>query len=210
MPIQINLLSEALAEEDSRRRDPVKRMIYLGAFLVALSLVWFSSIVLEHMVENGNLTQVQADIQAHTNDYNVVVSNLKKITDKQQRLEALQKLSSARFLQGNLMNAMQQLYVTNVSLAHLRVNQSYGHKDSQPGQTIAHTILTLDAKDFSSNSGDQVNHYKDALSGLNFFKTNLNSNNAVQLSNLSSTQTDTDGKPFVLLTLECHFTDQTQ
>ena len=43
MPIRINLLSEALAEEDLRRRDPVKRAIFIGVFLVALSLVWFSS-----------------------------------------------------------------------------------------------------------------------------------------------------------------------
>ena len=36
MPIRINLLAEAIADEDLRRRDPVKRAIYGGAFVVAL------------------------------------------------------------------------------------------------------------------------------------------------------------------------------
>ena len=36
MPIRINLLAESLAEEDLRRRDPVKRAIIIGALLVAV------------------------------------------------------------------------------------------------------------------------------------------------------------------------------
>lgn len=56
MPIRINLLNEALAEEDMRRRDPVKRAIFIGVFLVAVSLVWFSSAWLEF-----KLTQQKKD-----------------------------------------------------------------------------------------------------------------------------------------------------
>jgi len=216
MPIQINLLAEALAEEDLRRRDPVKRAIFGGALLVALTLVWFSSILLEHMIANSNLTKVQADIQAHTNDYNAVMVNLKKITDTQQHLDALQKLSSARLLQGNLMNALQQLYVPNVRLIRLAVEQSYSRKDAPVGQPasaapiVEHTKLTLDAEDSSPNPGDQVNRYKDALGQLDFFKSSMDTNNGVKLSNLSPPQSDSDNKPFVLFTLEYHFSDQTR
>ena len=66
MPIRINLLAESLAEEDSRRRDPVKRAIYIGALLVVLSLVWYSSIWLNHMLANNELNRVKADVQICT------------------------------------------------------------------------------------------------------------------------------------------------
>src|ERR1039457_6682649 len=172
MPIRINLLSEALAEDDLRRRDPVKRAILGGAFLVALSLVWFSSIWLESMLDRQKLNQIQADIQMHTNDYALVQSNLKKIADVQKRMDALDQLTAARFLQGNLMNALQQTYVPNVQLNRLRVDQSYSASAAVPARTNSfgvlmgrlpavteHVMLTMDAKDFSPNPGDQVNHF---------------------------------------------------
>jgi hypothetical protein len=207
MSIHINLLTEAQAQEDSRKRDPVKRAIFAAALLVALALVWFSSISLEHMVANSNLARVQSEIQAHTNDYNVVVANLKQITATQNQLKALDELSSARFLQGDLMNALQQLYVSNVCLMRMQIQQSYTVKDSS---SIEHTLLTLDAKDSSPNPGDQVNHYKDALGKIDFFKSNLDANGGVKLLNLEPPQTASDSKPFVLFTIECRFPDQTR
>src|ERR1700749_825970 len=125
MPIKVNLLAEALAVEDLRRRDPVKRAIFVGALLIALSLVWFSSIFVEHVVENQQLSSVQGQIQLRTNDFSSVQIKLKKIAETQKKLDALQKLSDSRFLQGTLMNAFQQLYVPNVELTRLRVTQSY-------------------------------------------------------------------------------------
>jgi len=114
MPIRINLLAEALEEEDLRRRDPVKRAIYVGSLLVVLSLVWWSSTLLEYMLERSGLSQIQAEIDSRTNEYSVVKINLKKTDDVQSRLDALQKLSAARFLQGSFLNALQQVYVPNV------------------------------------------------------------------------------------------------
>ncbi len=219
MPIQINLLNEAQAQEELRRRDPVKRAIFGGALLVAVSLVWFSSSLLTHVVASSRLAQVQANIQSHTNDYNSVVVNLRKVADAKVRLTALTKLSASRFLQGSLLNSMQQLYVPNVRLIRLQMNQTYSRV--QPAATeegaapakvpvTEHRVLTLDAKDSSANPGDQVNRYKDSLSQLDFIKANVTTNNAVKLSNLSAPQPGSDGKPFVLFTVECRFSDQTR
>lgn len=210
MSIQINLLSEALAEEDLRRRDPVKRSIYLGAFLVALSLVWFSSTWLGHIVDSSKLSQIQAEIQDHTNDYGAVVVNLKKITDTQKKLTELQKLSADRFLQGNLLNALQQLYVPNVNLTRLNLNQSYAALDTKPPGVREHIVLTLDAKDASSNPGDGVNQFKDSLSAQAYFKSSLTTNNAISLLNLSPPESSAGSKPFVVFSLECHFPDTTR
>jgi hypothetical protein len=73
MPIRINLLAESLAEEDLRRRDPVKRSIIAGGLLVAISLVWFSSSWLESLIASATLNQIDAEIQAHSNDYSQVL-----------------------------------------------------------------------------------------------------------------------------------------
>jgi hypothetical protein len=215
-------LSDALAEEDLRRRDPVKRAIFIGALLVALSLVWFSSTWLEYMIEKNGLSQIETEIQSHTNDYALVQNNLKKISEAQRRLDSLDQLSAARFLQGNFMNALQQTYVPNVQLSRLRLDQSYTATAGTPAKTNSsgvlpgrpptvteHISLTLDAKDFSPNPGDQVNHFKDALLRQDFFKPRIDPANGIRLASLSAAQTGADGKPFVLFTLECRFLDQT-
>ena len=223
MPIRINLLAEALAEEDLRRRDPVKRAIFLGAFLVALSLVLFSSIWLTYVLAKQKLNTVEAEIQAHTNDYALVQTNLKKIADVKTRMDALDQLSAARFLQGNLMNALQLTYVPNVQLTRLRIDQSYTATPAIPAKTTSfgvipgrppaiteHILMTLDARDFSPNPGDQVNHFKDALLKQDFFKPNIDPISGIRLAGPPSTlQTPGDSKPFVLFTLECRFLDKT-
>lgn len=220
MPIRINLLAEAIAEEDLRRRDPVKRAIYGGAFVVALSLVWFSSIWLTYMLEKEKLDHVEAQIQLHTNDYAQVQSNIKKMTEIKTRIDALDQLAAARFLQGNMMNALQQTYVPNVQLTHIRIDQnysaspgvasitnSYGVVAGRPPAVTEHVTLTMDAKDFSANPGDQVNHFKDALSKQPYFTQDLDATNGIRLSSLSALQSPGDSKPFVMFTLECRFRD---
>jgi hypothetical protein len=222
MPIRINLLAEALAEEDLRRRDPVKRAIFGGAFLVALSLVWFSSTWLEYMVEKESLNRIEGQIQVHTNDYAQVQSNLKRYNEVQQRLDDLEALAAARFLQGNLMNGLQQAYVPNVQITRLRVDQTYSASAAVPPRTnnygvvpgrppsvTQHIMLTMDAKDNSPNPGDQMNRFKDAIAKQDYFSRFLDATNGVRLSNLSPIQTPLDGKPFVMFTLECRFEDKT-
>jgi len=209
MPIRINLLAEALAEEDLRRRDPVKRAIFIGGFLVALSLVWFSSTWLETLIEKNGLSQIEQEIQSKTNDFNQVQTHLKKIADTQKRLAALQLLSNTRFLQGNLLNALQQIYLPNVQLTRMRLDQSYSQKEGRGGATERITLV-LDAKDYSPNPGDQVNHFKSALAGQSLFKSYLDPTNGVKLTNLSPPQSSFGSKPFVLLTLECRFSDKTR
>ena len=55
MPIRINLLAEAQALEDLRRRDPVKRASWAGLLLVLLVLVWISSLQLKAMIARGGI-----------------------------------------------------------------------------------------------------------------------------------------------------------
>lgn len=213
MPIRVNLLAEALAAEDMRRRDPVKRTLFGGAFVIVLVLVWSSSLLLKTMLAKKDVEQVQAEIDTRTNAYSLVTGNLNKIAVARRNLAALEQLSNARFLQGNLLNTLQQVYVPSVQLTRVNVEQSYvvkpATKKSAAENTEQITIL-LDAKDDSSNPGDQVNKFKDAISTQPFFQTLLAKSDAVRLSNLTAPQSGPDGKPFVLFTIECRLKDQTR
>lgn len=197
MAIKINLLAEARAAEELRRRDPVKRCALGGAFLVVLSLVWFSAKLTQCKVAEGNLARVQTEIDLHTNEYNSVMVNLNKNSDAQKKLEALQQLSNCRFLQGDLLNALQQTaIVPGVQLTHLRVDQ-----------TVAEKIdLSIDARDSSDNPSEQVGKFKEAMLQQPYFKTMLETN-GIQLKSLSAPQTGPDGKPYVLFTLDCQYSD---
>ena len=223
MPIRINLLNETLVEEDMRRRDPVKRAAFIGFFLVAVSLVWFSSDWLEYKLTQQKKEQVDIEIDSHTNEYSQVQISMKKITEGQHRLDALLQLNTNRLLQGNLLNALQQVYVPHVQLLRIRLDQSFAYKEGSPDKTNSygivagrpatstqHTTLILDAKDNSPNPGDQVNRYKEALVRQDFFKASLEPTNAVKLTTLSSPQSGLDGKPYVQFTLECRFSDKTR
>ena len=214
MPIRINLLAEAKAAEELRRHDPVKRVIYCGAFLVVLVLVWSSSLQLEGMLGKKAVTDRQSAIETRTNEYNHVLMEQQKIAEVKQKLEKLKKFTNSRFLQGNLLNALQQVHVDNLRLTRVRVDQNYNYKNgatpATPGTVTEKIAVSLDARDSSATPGDQVNKMKDAVVNQPYFKAMLNKTNGVQLISLSSAQLSSDGKPYVLFTLQCDFPEVTR
>jgi hypothetical protein len=224
MPIHINLLAEAQAAEELRRRDPVKRATFLGASLVVLMLVWSGMIQLNSVLANQRLTGVQGAITDHNKEYTNVLANLNKIAVARNKLEALKKLQAARFLQGNLLNALQEVTVDGVQLTRVREEQTYFLTDGsvattnsdgraipgRAGTSRERIALTLDARDYSANPGDQVNKFKQAIANQSYFKSVLDKTNNVQMTSISPLQTGPDGKDFVLFTVECNFPEQTR
>ena len=59
MPIHINLLAEAQAAEELRRRDPVKRALFIGVSLVVVSLVWSGIVEINAFLAQERLAGVQ-------------------------------------------------------------------------------------------------------------------------------------------------------
>jgi predicted nucleic acid-binding protein len=219
MPIRINLLAEAKVAEELRRHDPVKRVIYCGAFLVAVALGWSSSLLLESMLAKKAVTDRRTAIELRTNEFQHVIISQQKIAEVKQKLDALKKFTNSRFLQGNLLNALQQVYVENLRLIRLTENQNYSSTAGTPAKTNDDGVVTpacpssvkekivvsLDMRDSSANPGDQVNKIKDVVANQPYFKAALNTTNGVQLINMSAQQLGPDGKPYVQLTLECNF-----
>ena len=175
------------------------------------------------MMAKQKLNQMEAEIQAHTNDYAQVQANLKKIADIQQPDGRPAPIERGPFLQGNLLNALQQTYVPNVQLSRLRVDKLYYQRrrrrprptlpaasPGRPASTTEHVVLTLDAKDFSPNPGDQVQPFqgRPAQAGLLQAESDPDQRHQACRS-CPRCRPRLDGKPYVMFTLECRFPDKT-
>jgi hypothetical protein len=223
MPIRINLLAEAQALEELRRRDPVKRAIWMAAFLVIAVLGWSSSLQLKAIISHGEMNRVEAQVNAHTNEYSTVLENQRKLTDINRRLQALRVLATNRFLNGTLLNALQSTTVDDVQLMRCKVEQLYTLNEEvkaktnasgrmvpgKPASIVERIAVTLDARDNGANTGDQVNKYKQAIADFAYFRTAMGSNE-VRLASLSPPQPGTEARPFVLFSLECRYPEKTR
>jgi hypothetical protein len=210
MPIRINLLAEAQAAEDLRRRDPVKRVVVIAVLAVAGMLVWWSTLQVKVMVANRQWSAAQNQIDTETNAYQIALANNAQIAATKMKLSQLKQLTNARMLQGNLLNALQKVTVDNVQLTQIKVDQAF-FPNQRAGKTQSiteRTVVTLDARDSSSNPGDQVGKFKTALAAQAYFKQMLDPTNGITLIDESPPQQDISGKTFVTFTLQCHFPDK--
>jgi hypothetical protein len=217
MAIQINLLAEAHAREERRRRDPVKRFILGGAVVVVLILVWSSSLTVKTMIAKGELNTLEGNLNSRTNEYRQILENQRRLGETREKLEALRRLAANRFLMGNLLDALQKTTLENVQLVRLKLDQTYvlteeskTAKPPKPASATEKILLTLNAKDSSPVPGDAVNKFQQALSGAPYFREELTSATAFRLINVSPPQTDPEGKSFALFTLEAHFPEKTR
>lgn len=223
MPIRINLLAEAHALEELRRRDPVKRAIWVGAAVVGVMLAWCISLGGKAMIAKRELHKIEAQLVTRTNSYQSVLANQRKLTEVNRRLGALQQLATNRLLYGTLLNALQQTTIDDVQLVRFRADQSYSFTEEvkprtndeervipgKPATATEKIVLSFDARDSSANPGDQVNKYKQAVTGSPYFKNVLSNTNDVRLASLSPLQSS-DNKGFVLFSLECRFPQKTR
>jgi len=224
MPIRLNLLAEAQAAEDMRRRDPVKRAVWAGVVIISSMLIWSSSVQFKAMLAGNELSRIETQMTAHTNQYQQVLAHQQKAAEFRQKVAALRKLSAERLLNGTLLNALQQTTVHDVQLVRLRVDQTYNTTEALPqrtndnrvlpGKPAAATeriVLTLEGDDSSPNPGDQINKLKEAIASNCYFKDVLAKTNSVNLKSLSPPQISPEsGKPCVLFSLECRYPERTR
>lgn len=223
MAIRLNLLAEVQAAEEVRRRDPVKRVIWVAALLVCLMLVWWSYLQLRGTLLRSEMNQIELRMATHTNEFQTLLDNQKKVLDVSRKLAALQQLATNRFLDGNLLNALQQSTVDGIRLLHMKVDQTYvtleevktktndsnhitiGH----PASVVERVTLTLDGKDSSPNPGDLViTRFREAIATNSYFQEALGRTNEVRLTKISPAQSVPGESAFVLFTVQCVYPEK--
>jgi hypothetical protein len=225
MPIRINLLAEAQAAEELRRRDPVKRAAWAGGCLIALVLMWSSFLQARIIADNSKLNGMEAKLGSKTNQYATIINNKRRLKDVEDKLAALNRLVTNRFLHGTVLDALQHSTVEGIQLTRMRTEQNFEitpevkpttvdgkHLPGKPGGSIERIKLILDAKDTSLNpGGDLINRYKENLANTPYFQDEHISTNDILLKNLSAPQRDNEsGKPFVQFNLECRYPERTR
>jgi Tfp pilus assembly protein PilN len=223
MSIRVNLLAEAKELEELRRKDPVKRVIWIGVSLVAGMLVWSSSLWVQSVVDKKQLATLQQQIKTHAEEYEDVLKNEKKLKEAKAKLAALDRLSTNRFLYGNLLDGLQHATVENVQLTHLKVAQIYRFTPAtkpktndnrvipgKPATSAESIIVSLRAKDSSSSPGDAVSKFKQAIGNSDYFKSFIVNANDVRLTDLGPPQRSAGEKPFLLFTVECRYPEKTR
>jgi hypothetical protein len=219
MPIRINLLAEAQAAEELRRKDPVKRGAVLAVLLVLLELCWSSTRQVKIMAAKGELNSLETKWQAIEKNYQKAVDDHRKELEAEEKLAALQQYTTNRLLWGTTLNAFQQtlMGVDQIQVVRLKTEQSYvlneeakkPSETSKPGaKAVAASTekvnLTIEALDFSPQPGGQVNKFKEAITTVPYFHQILQKTNGVLLTSLSAPQLGPAGRtPYVLFTLQC-------
>jgi hypothetical protein len=221
MPIRINLLAEAQAAEEMRRKDPVKRAIWIGAFVVFL--VRLSSFTLQFKImatraEVSSLKMCWKTIEKQVQDINEHRNATRQL---EQRISALDQFTTNRMLWASALNALQYTPVEGVELVRVRSEQTFLLNEGSRPRTNEHGIvvqgkpptvtekilLTIEAKDFSTGLSDLVPQYKQALASYPYFHAHLQKTNTVQLTSLSAPQTEV-GRTFRAFGMQLFFEEK--
>jgi hypothetical protein len=214
------------ALEEIRRRDPVKRAILVGICLVAVILVWITSLMVAKITAKSEISNLEQQIQSGSKDYRQVLDNQKSLVDGRQKLVALRQLSTNRFLIGDVLEALQKSSINNVQLTRVKIDQSYAAVEAtksstnadtgalvpgKPAMVTERTALILNARDTSPVPGDSIVRFQSTLSHNPFFHSLiLNRTNDFRLTTSLTPQADPEGKTFVAFTLEARLPDKTR
>lgn len=225
MPIRVNLLAEAQAQEDLRRRDPVKRALIVGAALVALMLVWSLSLWLKTMSYKSEVANLQKLVQTNSDKNKEVLKNQKQSGEIGQKLGSLQKLSRDRLLVGNLLDAMQRITVQDVQLVRLRYDDSLIYNEevkanveakraARPASVTDKITVSVDARDSSAKPGDLIPKFQQAIGDAPYFAAILDKSDPQRVhlkpGSYGVQQVGPDGRPFQPFTLDCFFPEKTR
>jgi hypothetical protein len=219
MPIKINLLAEAQAAEELRRKDPVKRAILAAILAVFATLAWSSAIQVKLLSRKGELNGVEAGWKRIEKDYQAAVENRRRALEAEEKLIALQQLTTNRFLWGTTLNALQQTLngIDDVQVMRIKTEQTYvisdDPKHTAPGvkspSATEKIVLTVDGLDASAQPGSKINKFKASIASEPFFQANLQKTNGVTLLSFSPPQMDAVARtPYVKFSLGFMFPEK--
>ena len=220
MAIRINLLAEAQAAEETRRKNPVKLAIWIGSFVVELVLIFILKLQLDIMFSKKSLNAAEQSWKENNDKYKAVTNNIAKTAEMDRKLAALDRLATNRFYWAPVLNALQQTMIRDIQVIRVTGEQKYSKEEAKttgtgankvtiPGAMVEKTSLYIDAKDFDPNA-QSYDKFKEAVSTYDFFGKLLGPRNAFILDGTLSAPTvdPTDpSKQFVVFKLAAHFVE---
>jgi hypothetical protein len=203
MPIRINLLAEAQAAEDQRRRDPVKRGIWIGGFLVCLVLLWCGKLQFDIWREGMTRTRMEGDWAIKEPKYKALVATVEKTDRLNALLNGLNRYTTNRFLWANLLNGIQHSMIDDIQVTRIRGEQAFDIANAEnstnntpngpvithkPSASTERIRLAIEARDFN-NQNQTWTKYKEALAKDAYFKRHLKQGEGFVLEGTQSAPT---------------------
>jgi hypothetical protein len=220
MAIRINLLAEAQAAEETRRKNPVKLAIWIGSFFVAVVLLYILKLQLDIMFSKKTYNSIEQSWKENNDKYKAVTNNIAKMAELDKKLAALDRLATNRFYWAPVLNALQQTMISDIQVIRVTGEQKYSKEEPRttgsgaskvtiPGAMVEKTSLYIDAKDYDPNA-QNYDKFKETLSNFGFFVNLLGPRNAFILDGTLSAPTvdPTDpSRQFVVFKLASHFVE---
>ena len=125
MPIRINLLAEQQAAEEARRKDPVKRAIWIGSALVFLTLVWTILLYMEVKAKRSGLANLTESFKQVDESARVVRNTQSEVGDVERRITSLERYSTNRVLWATALDAFQKVTMEQIKFRSLETRQRY-------------------------------------------------------------------------------------
>lgn len=218
MPIRINLLAEAQAAEEMRRKDPVKRAVWIGGFVVFVVLLCAATLQFKIIVAKSEVSGLQGNWKTIEKQVKEINDHRNNARELEQKLSALNQFTTNRMLWASALNAFQYTPVDGVQLVRVHAEQTFtvneGSKPAPDGKGAAKpttvtekTIVMIDGRDFSSRPGDQVPRFKQTLASYPYFESVLQKTNKIQLTSQTAPQMEF-GKSFVGFELKLFFEEK--
>lgn len=125
MPIRINLLAEQQAAEEARRKDPVKRALWIGSALVFLTIVWTILLHMNVKAKRSELVNLDADFKKVDEGARFVRNKQAEVGDIERRVTSLERYSTNRILWATALDAFQKVTMEQIKFRTLSSNQRY-------------------------------------------------------------------------------------
>jgi len=218
MPIIIDLLAEARDAEKSRHKDPVKRAIWIASFCVSVVLIWMLKFGLDIYFSQSEFNAIEkrtGEIHAH---YEAATNTLLKIAQVDQKLGALDRLTTNRFFWAPVLSALEKSTVDGIRVTRFSGAQTYteqtpgatasgSSKTDTPGAVVEKVSLKIQAVDTSPNERAS-NKYKESLNNCDFFSSAFKRRDGFVLGDIlrrPGTNASDPSSHFVTFVLVAHF-----
>lgn len=221
MPIRINLLAEAQAAEQARRRDPVKLSAWIGGFLICLVALWSLKLQCDIFFAGKTLKAEEGQWNSLQKQYAEVLTNRVMQTRMEAKLVSLDRLSTNRFLLGSLLDALQRTMIDDITVRGFKSSVFFQQVEPVPSKknpegriipaipaaAIEQVTVTIEGRDFGVPEEQTYSKYKDTLNQFPFFLSRFGQSEGFTLGSLGKVTADPQdpSKRFVDFALSCKF-----
>ena len=174
-----------------RRKDPVKRSIWIGSFVVFLVLLASATQQFKIIAARSEVNSLGARWKMIEKQVQEVNDHRNSTRELEKKLAALEQFTTNRMLWANAFDALQHTGLEGVQVMRIRTEQVYTLNDEaktppRPPSVTEKISIHVIGKDFKA--GEMVPKFKDSLATFPYFESRLDKTNKVQLTSLSPPQ----------------------